>query len=187
MPGEIVLVRHGETEWSLAGKHTSRTDLGLLEEGKQRAKQVGGELAGRSFALVLCSPLRRAQETCELAGFLGQAEIVDDLREWSYGEYEGLTTLEIREPRPDWNLWVDGCPGGESPAEVATRADRVLERVRAVEGDVLVFAHGHILRVLAARWIGGEVPLGRRLKLSAGSISGLGFERATEVLTRWNS
>lgn len=183
---EILLVRHGATEWSVSGQHTSRTDLPLIEAGQRRATQIGAELADRSFSLVLCSPLRRARETCQLAGFGEDAEISDDLKEWDYGEYEGLTTPQIRRDRPDWNLWRDGCPGGEEPAEVSARADRVIARLRAADGDALVFAHGHILRVLGARWIGMEVAAGARLALSAGSVSVLGFERETEVLERWN-
>lgn len=184
---QLVLVRHGETEWSAAGRHTGRTDLALTEAGRVRARAVGEELAGRSFALVLCSPLRRARETCELAGFGDVAELCDDLREWDYGEYEGLTTPEIRERNPDWVLWRDGCPGGESPVEVGERADRVLARLRGAGGDCLAFAHGHILRVVTARWIGMEVPAGARLALNAGAISELGFERETEVVWRWNA
>jgi broad specificity phosphatase PhoE len=184
---EIVTVRHGETEWSAAGKHTSRTDLSLTEEGRRRAALLADELAGRSFSLVLSSPLRRARETCELAGLGDRAELTDDLREWDYGEYEGLTTPEIRSTRPDWVLWRDGCPGGESPAQVGERADRALTRLRDAGGDAIAFAHGHILRVLAARWLGMEVAAGARLALSAGSISVLGFERETEVLRLWNS
>ncbi len=183
---EIVLIRHGETEWSRSGQHTSRTDLGLIQEGRERARAVGSELSGREFALVLSSPLKRALETCRLAGFGDQVEIVDDLREWDYGEYEGLTTPQIRQSRPDWSLWRDGCPGGEAPEQVQARADRVLERLRAAGGDGLAFAHGHILRVVAARWIGLMVTGGARLALSAGAISTLGFERETEVLTSWN-
>jgi broad specificity phosphatase PhoE len=184
---EIVLVRHGETEWSAAGKHTSATDLPLVEAGRRRAAALADELAGRSFALVLCSPLRRARETCELAGLDGSAVLDDDLREWDYGEYEGLTTPEIRERRPDWWLWTDGCPGGESPAQVAARADRALARLRAVDADAIAFAHGHILRVLAARWVGQPAAFGAHLTLAAGGLSVLGFERDTEVLARWNT
>jgi broad specificity phosphatase PhoE len=184
---EIVVVRHGQTEWSAAGRHTSRTDLELIEEGRAQAAAIGARLAQWSFSLVLSSPLLRARQTCELAGYGDRAMIVEDLREWDYGEYEGLTTPEIRERRPSWILWRDGCPGGERPDEVSARADGVLDRVRGAGGDVLVFAHGHILRVLAARWTGSEVAFGRRLALSAGSLSVLGFERKTEVLWRWNS
>jgi broad specificity phosphatase PhoE len=184
---EIVLVRHGETEWSAAGKHTSATDLPLVQAGRERATALADELARRSFALVLCSPLRRARETCELAGLGEAAVLVDDLREWEYGEYEGLTTPQIRERRPEWWLWTDGCPGGESPAQLAARADRALARLRAVDGDAIAFAHGHILRVLAARWLGQPAAFGAHLKLAAGGLSVLGLERDTEVLARWNT
>ena len=187
MAAEIYVVRHGETEWSLAGKHTSRTDLSLTEEGRRRAALLAGLLGGHSFALVLSSPLRRARETCALAGFGEAAVIDDDLREWDYGEYEGLTTPEIWEKNPDWVLWRDGCPGGESPDDVGRRADRALGRVRDAGGDAIAFAHGHILRVLAARWIGMPPAAGARLALSAGAVSVFGFERKTEVLRLWNS
>jgi broad specificity phosphatase PhoE len=184
---EIVVVRHGETEWSATGRHTSRTDLPLTEKGRERARALGGRLSERSFALVLCSPLLRARETCELAGFGGVAELVDDLHEWDYGEYEGLTTPQIREVRPEWNLWHDGCPGGEQPAQVGERADRALERLRQAGGDALAFAHGHILRVVTARWLGMEVAEGARFALDAGGVGVLGFERETEVLEGWNT
>lgn len=183
---EALLVRHGETEWSANGRHTSRTDLPLIQAGRERAAALATELAGRRFSLTLCSPLRRARETCELAGFGEVAEICEDLREWDYGDYEGLTTPEIRVDRPDWFLWRDGCPGGESPAQVQIRADRVLERVRDCAGDAILFAHGHILRVLAARWLSQPVEFGARLALSAGALSTLGYERETEVLRQWN-
>lgn len=184
---EIVLVRHGETEWSATGRHTSHTDIPLTERGRERAQAVADELAGRSFALVLCSPLRRARETCELAGFWGTAKTDPELVEWDYGQYEGLTTAEIRHQRPDWWLWRDGCPGGEHPEQVGARADRVLARLRDAPGDAIAFAHGHILRVLASRWVGAEVAFGGRLALDAGAVSVLGFERETEVLARWNA
>lgn len=183
---EILLVRHGETEWSAAGRHTSRTDLPLVEAGRERALALGQELAGRTFALVLCSPLRRARETCSLAGFGSAAVIDEDLREWDYGEYEGLRTVEIRAQRPDWWLWRDGAPGGEQPAEVAARADRVLERLRGAGADAIAFAHGHILRVLASRWVGEEAAFGGRLLLGAGGLSVLGYERETPAIVRWN-
>ena len=183
----IVLVRHGETEWSLSGQHTSRTDLPLTEPGRARAAALAPALSGREWALVLCSPLRRARETCELAA-LGAAAVIDeDLREWDYGEYEGLTTPQIREQRPDWVLWRDGCPGGEMPDQVGVRADRVLGRLREAGGDCVAFAHGHILRVTGARWTEQPVSFGSRLALAAGSVSRLGFERETEVLQDWNS
>jgi probable phosphoglycerate mutase len=183
---EVVLVRHGETEWSLSGQHTSRTDLDLIDAGRRRAEALRAELAGREFAVVLSSPLKRALETCRLAGFADRAEIVEDLREWDYGDYEGLTTPQIRVSRPGWNLWSDGCPEGEMPDQVRERADRVLDRLRGIDGDAVVFAHGHILRVIAARWMGLGVTGGARLALSAGALSTLGFERETEVLRSWN-
>lgn len=183
---EIVLVRHGETEWSASGRHTSHTDLLLTETGSERARQLAPRLAERSFSLVLCSPLRRARETCELAGFGDVAVISNDLHEWDYGEYEGLTTPQIREGRPDWNLWRDGCPGGESPAQVGFRADRVLGVLRAADGDALAFAHGHIIRVIGARWTAQPVDFGARLALATGAMSTLGFERETEVVAEWN-
>jgi broad specificity phosphatase PhoE len=181
---KIVVVRHGETEWSAALKHTSRTDVPLTPAGRRRAQELASELAGE-WALVLCSPLRRARETAELAGF-SDPVIDPGLHEWDYGEYEGLTTDEIRARRPGWNLWRDGCPGGESPDEVGARADRVLDRLRAAGGECLVFAHGHILRVLASRWLAMPPAGGARFALAAGSISTLGFERETEVIERWN-
>ena len=183
---EILLVRHGETEWSLSGQHTSHTDLPLTENGRRKAGPLREALAGRPFALVLCSPLRRARETCELAGFADRAEIDADLHEWDYGEYEGLTTPQIREMQPDWNLWTDGNPGGESPAEVAARADRVIARLRGADGDAIAFAHGHILRVLAARWMEMDVTAGARLVLSPGTICTLGYERETQAILSWN-
>lgn len=184
---QIVIVRHGETDWSKSGRHTSRTDLSLIEEGRERALALRSELAHWSFSLVLSSPLKRALETCELAGFGDRVELDENLREWDYGQYEGLTTPEIRAENPDWNLWRDGCPGGELPGEVAARADRVLARIRAAGGAVLVFAHGHILRVLTARWLQMGPEAGARLALAAGAVSVLGYERETEVLQRWNA
>jgi broad specificity phosphatase PhoE len=183
---EIVVVRHGETEWSATGRHTSRTDLPLTERGRERARALAPQLAERSFALVLCSPSRRARETCELAGFGDVAELAPDLHEWDYGEYEGLTTPQIRESDPEWDLWHDGCPGGEQPAQVGARADAVLARLRGADGDGLAFAHGHILRVITARWLAMEVAEGARFALDAGGTGTLGFERTTEVLRRWN-
>ena len=182
----IVLVRHGETEWSRSGQHTSRTDLPLIEEGRERAIALGPILSGRDFSLVLTSPLRRARETCKLAGYGDRAVVCDDLKEWDYGEYEGLTTPQIRERDPSWNLWTDGCPGGEQPAEVGARAERGLERLRGAGGDALAFAHGHILRVVGTRWVGMDVAAGARLLLKAGAVSVLGFERETEVLELWD-
>ncbi len=183
----IVVVRHGETEWSLSGQHTSRTDLPLTDAGRERARALAVALSGLKFALVLCSPLRRARETCELAGFGDAIEIDDDLREWDYGVYEGLTTPQIWAKDPGWSLWRDGCPGGETPFAVGERADRVLTRLRTAGGDAIAFAHGHILRVLTARYVGLTVADGARLTLSAGSIGVLGHERQTEVIERWNA
>ena len=184
---EIVVVRHGETEWSATGRHTSHTDLPLTERGRERARALAPQLADRSFALVLCSPLQRARETCELAGFGAVAELVPALHEWDYGEYEGLTTPQIRETNPDWSLWRDGCPGGEQPDQVGARADQVLQRLREAEGDALAFAHGHILRVITARWLRMPVAEGARFALDAGATGALGYERETEVLRRWNA
>ena len=179
-------MRHGETDWSAAGRHTSHTDLPLTERGRERAAALVDELAHRRFALILSSPLRRARETSELAGFADVAEVCRDLHEWDYGEYEGLTTPEIWAQRPDWVLWRDGCPGGESPEQVGTRADRVIDRAMRARGDVLVFAHGHILRVVAARWMEMPVAAGARFALAAGALSRLGFERETRVVQAWN-
>ncbi len=186
MADQIVVVRHGETEWSASGRHTSSTDLPLTEEGRRLAQALAPRLQTHSFSCVLCSPLRRARETCELAGYGGRAQFTDDLREWAYGEYEGLTTPEIRQHNPGWNLWRDGCPGGETPDQVGARADRVLSLVRDIEGSALVFAHGHILRVLAARWLEMKPSAGARFRLEAGALGELGFERETQVLTGWN-
>ena len=183
----IVIVRHGETEWSANGKHTSHTDLSLTEAGRERALSLASELSRWSFSLVLTSPLKRARETCELAGLGDGAELCGDLHEWDYGEYEGLTTPEIRVSRPDWSLWRDGCPGGEMPEQVGERADRALARLREGDGDVVAFAHGHILRVLTARWLGMPVAAGARFALAAGGVGELGYERETEVLRRWNA
>lgn len=182
----VVVVRHGETEWSLSGRHTSRTDLPLTDEGRRRAEGLGRALSEGSFALVLSSPLRRARETCEIAGFGERVEIDEDLREWEYGEYEGLTTPEIRELAPRWSLWRDGCPGGEYPADVAQRADRAIKRLAGAHGDALAFAHGHLLRVLAARWVSLEAADGARLALSAGAVSVLAYEREKRVIESWN-
>jgi broad specificity phosphatase PhoE len=183
---QIVLVRHGETEWSLSGQHTSRTDLPLTEKGRERATRLGPALAGWTFALVLTSPLRRARETCQIAGFADRAEVCDDLREFDYGEYEGLTTPQIRETNPGWSLWRDGCPGGEMPDDVGARADRAIERMRTADGDVLAFAHGHIFRILTARWLQMKAAQGARFALSAGAMCVLGYERETEVIQVWN-
>lgn len=187
MAERIFIVRHGETEWSANGRHTSRTDLALTEAGREQAQRLPRQLSGERFELVLCSPLLRARETCELAGFAEVAELCEDLREWDYGRYEGLTRPQIRTENPDWNLWRDGCPEGESPVQVGARVDRMLARMRSVQGDVLAFAHGHVLRVLTARWLQMEVAAGSRFKLEASGVSVLGHERDTEVIERWNA
>jgi broad specificity phosphatase PhoE len=182
----IVLVRHGETEWSATGKHTSTTDVPLTEAGRRDAERLRDRLAGRGFALVLSSPFVRARETAALAGLGDGAQVDEDLAEFDYGEYEGLTTPEIRETRPGWSVWSDGAPGGETAAAVGVRADRVIERALAAGGDVAVFAHGHLLRVLAARYIGLPASYGGHLALSTGSVSELGFERERRVIWLWN-
>lgn len=184
--GRIFLVRHGQTEWSRTGRHTGRTDLALEPEGRRQAEAVGVLLGGHAFALVLASPLRRAAETCRLAGYGTAAEPCPDLLEWDYGSYEGLTGDQIRGERPGWTLWEDGVPGGETAADVGRRADRVVARAREAAGDTLCVAHGHVLRVLAARWTGLPPAGGRLLALGAGSVSVLGWERETPVVERWN-
>lgn len=183
---ELWLIRHGETEWSLSGAHTSRTDIPLTPAGREQAAALGRALPGRAFSLVLTSPLSRARDTCEAAGFGTHAEVDGNLREWDYGEYEGLTTHEIRECDPQWSLWRHGAPGGETPEQVAARADAVIARAIGAGGDVALFAHGHLLRVLAARWVGLDAAAGRLLALTTASVSTLGYERATRVITRWN-
>ncbi len=183
----MVLLRHGATEWTLTGQHTGRTDIPLLEQGGDQAKAAGElvrALGFTSFAQVLTSPLRRAAETSELAGFVADPE--PDLMEWDYGDYEGLTTPEIRETRPGWNLWEDGVPDGERASDVGRRADRVIERARRCDGPTLCVAHGHFLRVLAARWIGLPPVAGRLLVLFPGAICVLGDERGTAVIELWN-
>ncbi len=162
----IYLVRHGETAWSLTGQHTGLTDVPLTERGERNARRLGERLAGLAFAKVFTSPLQRAARTCELAGFRAAAEVDADLVEWNYGKYEGLRTVEIHAKHPDWQLFRDGCPGGESPVQVGARADHVVSRVREIKGDVLIFSSGHFLRVLAARWLGLESAAGRFFILS---------------------
>ncbi|MFC7546547.1 histidine phosphatase family protein [Plantactinospora sp. GCM10030261] len=186
--GEIILVRHGQTEWSAAHKHTSYTDLELTPEGERQAHALAADLAGRLFAAVLCSPRRRARQTARLAG-LAVTAIDDDLAEWDYGRYEGRTTAEIRHERPGWDLWTDGCPDGERPDQVAARLDRVIDRVTGLldSGDVALVAHGHSLRVAAARWIGLPAAGGGRLRLDTGTLSSLGYERERRVVLRWNA
>jgi broad specificity phosphatase PhoE len=184
---EIVLARHGETEWSRDGRHTGRTDIPLTENGRREALQLGEALKQWSFARVLSSPLQRALETCRLAGLGDRVEITEDLVEWDYGEYEGITTAQIRELRPGWNLWRDGCPRGETAADVGRRVDRVLAELEGVDGDVAVFAHGHVLRVMAARWVGLPPESGALFALNTGTLSVLGYERETRVVRRWNA
>jgi broad specificity phosphatase PhoE len=183
---EVVLVRHGETEWSRAGRHTGRTDVPLTEQGRRQAEAVGAALGDRDFALVLTSPLDRALETCRLAGFGDRAQPRDELMEWDYGAYEGRTTSEIREERPGWTLWRDGVREGETIEQVGRRVDRVLEQIRSLEGDALLFAHGHVLRVLTARWLELEPDAGRLFALDPATLNTLGHERETPVIQLWN-
>ena len=185
-PSGVWLARHGQTEWSRDGKHTGNTDVPLTDTGREQALGLGALLAGDAFELVLTSPLSRARDTAALAGF-PDAEPLPDLREWDYGEYEGLTTPEIRRQRPEWNVFDDGCPGGELATDVGRRADRVLARARSVAGPVLCFAHGHILRVMAARWLGLSAVDGRMLALDTATVSALGWEHDRAVIRRWNS
>jgi len=184
----VYLARHGETAWSLSGQHTGLTDLPLTERGQRNAVHLGERLKGMTFAKVFTSPLQRATLTCKLAGFGVVAEVDRDLVEWNYGQYEGLTSAEILAERPDWNMFRDGCPGGESPEEVAARADRVISRVRAIQGDVLLFSSGHILRTLAARWLALDAGGGRYFLLSTASLSMLTYERnlSRPVIGLWN-
>jgi probable phosphoglycerate mutase len=184
----VYLARHGETAWSLSGQHTGLTDLPLTERGERNARRLGGRLQGHAFARVFTSPLQRAKRTCELAGFGKVAAVDPDLVEWNYGDYEGRKTADIRKERPDWQLFRDGCPGGESVQDVGARADRVLARLRAVDGDVLVFSSGHFLRVLGARWLGLDASGGRFFHLSTATLSILGYEhnKAEPVIKLWN-
>jgi broad specificity phosphatase PhoE len=184
----IYLARHGETAWSLSGQHTGLTDLPLTERGERNARLLGHRLSGLAFAKVFTSPLQRAVRTCELAGFGALAEVDRDLLEWNYGDYEGRRTAEIHAERPDWQLFRDGCPGGESPSQVGARADRVVHRMRAIEGDVLLFSSGHFLRVLAARWLGLEPAAGRFFLLSTASVGALSYEHnlSEPVIRLWN-
>lgn len=183
---EAWLIRHAETEWSRAKRHTGRTDVPLTDEGRTAAAKLGPRLAGRAWSAVWTSPLARASETCALAGLGAAAVEREELLEWHYGDYEGITTTEIRAAQPDWYLWRDGCPGGESPADVAARCDQVVADLTAVDGDVALFAHGHVLRMLAARWIELGPEAGGRLALSTGAVSVLGLEREVRVIWRWN-
>jgi broad specificity phosphatase PhoE len=184
----VYLARHGETAWTVSGQHTGLTDIPLTERGERNARRLGERLRGLKFAHVFTSPLQRAARTCELAGFGAVAQADPNLIEWNYGQFEGLTTAEIRQQRPDWDLFRDGCPGGESVAEVGARADRVIARLRALEGDVLLFSSGHFLRVLAARWLGVPAAGGRYFYLGTATLSALGYEhtRAEPVVRLWN-
>jgi len=185
----VYLARHGETAWSLTGQHTGLTDLPLTERGERNAQQLGKRLKGLTFAKVFTSPLRRASRTCELAGFGSVAEVDRDLVEWDYGQYEGRTGAEIRREKPDWQLFRDGCPGGESTSQVDTRAHRVVARVREVHGDVLVFTSGHFMRVLASRWLGLQpTQTSRYFMLNTASLSAVGYERdlSRPVIRLWN-
>jgi broad specificity phosphatase PhoE len=186
--GDVWLVRHAETEWSLAGRHTGHTDLPLTERGREAGAALREKLAGHTFERVFVSPLQRARETARLAGLdTGHAEVREELREWDYGEYEGITTPEIRESRPGWYLWRDGAPGGESPEQVAARCDRLVAELAALDGTACCVAHGHILRALAARWLERPIDLGGQLPLETGAVSILGYERDVRALRAWNA
>jgi len=184
---EVVLARHGQTEWSRDLRHTGRTDVPLTDLGRRQAELLRDELSRWSFERVLSSPLDRALETCRLAGLGDRVETTDDLLEWDYGEYEGITTKQIKESRPGWYLWRDGCPGGETAADVGRRVDRVIEELAGLGGDAVLFAHGHVLRVLTARWLGLGSEAGALFALDTGTLSVLGYERETRVIRRWNA
>jgi broad specificity phosphatase PhoE len=184
---ELVLVRHGETAWRPDPNHTARTDVPLTDDGRREAERLRSALAGRRFARVLTSPLQRAAETCRLAGLGDAAETTDALLEWDYGEYEGITTKEIRETRPGWFLWRDGCPGGETAADVGARVDPLVGQLAGADGDVAIFSHGHVLRVLTARWLTLGAESGALFALGTGTLSILGFEREVRVIRRWNA
>jgi len=183
----VFLIRHGETEWSLSGQHTSITDIPLTENGRTMPRLLAPILAKVTFARIFTSPLKRARETCELAGLGERAEIDHDLVEWNYGDYEGLTTKEIHAKTPDWMLFRDGCPGGDGPEDVARRVDSVIGRVRAVEGDVALFAHGHVFRVFVARWIGLQATAGCHFILDTATVGVLGYYRDVPAIKRWNA
>jgi broad specificity phosphatase PhoE len=183
----LYLIRHGATEWSRNGRHTGITDLPLLPEGEDQARATAKLIAGHRFALVLTSPLQRARHTCELVGLADRAEVDHDLRELDYGVYEGVTTAKIRETVPDWTVWTHPCPGGETLEQAAARVDRVIDRAQAASGDVAVFAHGHILRILTARWCDLDPVEGRRFVLHTATLSELGWEREEPAVILWNS
>ena len=184
---EVVVVRHGETAWSLSGQHTGTTDIPLTDNGRGLARRLRPALMDRSFALVLTSPLQRARETCELAGLGARALLDPDLVEWNYGDYEGLTPKQIHEKAPGWLIFRDGCPGGETSEQVGARADRVIARARATSGDVALFAHGHVLRVLVARWLGLAAAAGQSFLLDTGTLNVLGYYREIPALKIWNA
>ena len=179
-------IRHCETEWSLGGQHTGTTDIPLTDKGRPLAERMRPALAREAFALVLCSPMQRSRETCALTGLGDKAVIDADLAEWNYGQYEGLTPKQIQERRPGWLIFRDGCPGGESPEQVGVRVDRVIERARAAQGDVALFAHGHVLRVLAARWIGQPAGSGQHFLLDTGTLCILGYYHDIPAVKVWN-
>jgi probable phosphoglycerate mutase len=187
---ELMLMRHGETEWSVNGRHTGSTDLPLTDRGYEEALKMKPHIREHEYDLVLCSPLQRARETCESVGLGDRAQIREELREWDYGDYEGLTSPEIHERDPDWSLWRDGCPGGESPAAVSMRCDRMIEELIAHAdaggGDAIIFAHGHILRAFGARWSEQPIETGARLMLSTAAASSLGYEHSTRAIRFWN-
>jgi probable phosphoglycerate mutase len=183
----VLAIRHGETEWSLNGRHTGTTDIPLTDHGREQAALLRPALSRYTFALVLVSPMQRARETCELSGLGGEAVVDSDFVEWNYGIYEGLTTEQIHETAPGWLIFRDGCPGGETPGEIGARVDRVIARARAVAGDVALFAHGHVLRVLAARWVGLPAGAGQHFLLDTGTLSVLGDYRGIPALKSWNS
>lgn len=183
----VYLIRHGETEWSRNGRHTSVTDLALSENGRMAARRLKPVLARETFECIFTSPRRRARETCDLAGYGRNARVEADLVEWNYGDYEGLTTRQIRSTRPGWSLFHDGCPGGESPEQVALRADRLVAKIRHATGNVALFAHGHIFRVIAARWIGLPLEHGARFLLDTATLSVLGYYYETPAIRTWNA
>lgn len=185
-PQQVVVTRHGETEWSRDGRHTGRTDLPLTEHGERQARELRSTLAGWDFAAVFSSPLQRALATARLAGFVDDVIIDPDLQEWDYGDYDGRTSAEIRHERPGWVLWRDGCPGGESIDQVARRAERAIGRFRSFDGDVLAFSHGHLLRILTARWLDMNATAGQHFLLGPAAPSTLGYEHDWTALLRWN-
>jgi probable phosphoglycerate mutase len=184
---QVYLIRHGETEWSVSGQHTGMTDIPLTENGRSAARLLQPVVTRETFALVLTSPLQRARETCELAGLGGCAEVDGDLMEWNYGAYEGLTTQQIQAKNPRWMVFTDGCPGGESPEQVSARVDRVIARVRAAEGYVALFGHGHVLRVFAARWLGLQAAHGSHFLLDTATLSIMSYYRDIPAVKRWNA